>query len=253
MPELSPYRQLANGNKALAVVNDDGTTISGGGGSSSAVLQITDTDDTTELPVGGSANVAVPTRRTTAAGVAMGEAANPDVVHGPAAAGELATGNPVPMGGTDGTNRVEAQFEATTGGLKIWDSSKRNAADDRVSAVHDTAAIGNAGTLLVPKFAAIAAATSGNNTLLAAVTSKKIRVLSLFLVAGAAGNIYFTSATGGTVIFGGSTNKIQLAANGGFVLPFSPVGWFETVAGELLAMNASSTGPFSGGFCYVEV
>jgi len=103
------------------------------------------------------------------------------------------------------------------------------------------------------KYAAIAAATSGNNTLLAAVTGKRIRVLALFVQPGAAGNIYFTSATSGTVIFGGSTNKINLGANGGFVLPFNPAGWFQTAAGELLCMNASSTGPFSGGFVYQEI
>ena len=75
--------------------------------------------------------------------------------------------------------------------------------------------------------------------------------LALAIVAGAAGNIYFQSAAAGAVIFGGSTNLIKLAANGGFVLPFSPVGWFETDAGELLNLNASSTGPFSGGLAYI--
>ena len=109
------------------------------------------------------------------------------------------------------------------------------------------------GGALVPKFAAIAAATANDNTLVAAVTGKKIRVLALAVIAGAAGNIYFQSAAAGTVLFGGSTNTINLPANGGFVLPFNPLGWFETVAGELLNMNASSTGPFSGGLVYVEV
>ena len=110
------------------------------------------------------------------------------------------------------------------------------------------------GKKLVPKFAAIAAATAGDNTLVAALTGgKKIRVLALWLVAGAAGNVYFTSGAGGTVIAGGSTNKINLAANGGFVLPFSPTGWFETEANKLLNMNASSTGPFGGGLVYIEV
>ena len=103
------------------------------------------------------------------------------------------------------------------------------------------------------KYAAIAAATSGANTLLAAVSGKRIRVLALMIVAGAAGNIYFTSAAAGAVIFGGSTNKINLPANGGFVLPFNPAGWFETVADELLNLNASSTGPFSGGLVYQEL
>jgi hypothetical protein len=109
-------------------------------------------------------------------------------------------------------------------------------------------------TQVTPKFSAIAAATSGDNTLVTNPNAgKKIRVLALMLVAGAAGNIYFTSDAGGTVIFGGSTNKINLAANGGFVLPFNPVGWFETAADANVVMNASSTGPFSGGLVYIEV
>lgn len=103
------------------------------------------------------------------------------------------------------------------------------------------------------KYASTAAATTGDNTLVAAVSSKKIRVLALAIIAGTAGNIYFTSGVGGTVIFGGSTNKIALAANGGFVLPFNAAGWFETAASALLNLNASSVGPFSGGIVYEEV
>lgn len=123
-----------------------------------------------------------------------------------------------------------------------------------VLASMETGTMYNGTTALTPKFAAIAASTSGDNTLVAAVASKKIRVLAMALVAGAAGNIYFTSAAAGTVIFGGSTNKIQLAANGGFVLPFCQVGWFENSSvNQALIMNASSTGPFSGGLVYVEV
>lgn len=102
-------------------------------------------------------------------------------------------------------------------------------------------------------FQPIAAATSGDNTLLAAVAGYKIRIMQMMLVAGAAGNIYFQSAAAGDVIFGGDTNKIVLAQSTGFVLPFSPLGWFETDASELLNMNASSTGPFSGGFVYTLV
>jgi hypothetical protein len=123
----------------------------------------------------------------------------------------------------------------------------------KVAAFQQTDLMMSGVTQLTPKFAAIAAATSGNNTLVTNPNAgKKIRILAIMVIAGAAGNIYFTSDTG-TVIFGGSTNKIQLAANGGFVLPFSPVGWFETAADADLTMNASSTGPFSGGVVYVEV
>lgn len=118
----------------------------------------------------------------------------------------------------------------------------------------ESASMRASGVALTPKFAAIAAATSGDNSLVAAVSAKKIRVLAMFILAGAAGNIYFTSAASGTVIFGGSTNKICLATNTGFVLPFNPLGWFENSStNQALVMNASSTGPFSGGLVYVEV
>ena len=98
---------------------------------------------------------------------------------------------------------------------------------------------------------AIAASTSGDNVLLAGVAGKKIRVTSLSIVAGAAGNVYFTTDPAGAPIWGGSTNKINLATNQQYTLPFNEAGWFETVAGDDLVMNASSTGPFSGGFTYV--
>jgi hypothetical protein len=102
--------------------------------------------------------------------------------------------------------------------------------------------------------AAVAAATSGNNTL---VTNSngglKVRVFALTLVAAGAVNLYFTSDAGGSVIFGGSTNKINLAANGGFVLPFNPAGWFETSADHDVVMNLSGAVAVSGGIVYAEV
>ena len=125
---------------------------------------------------------------------------------------------------------------------------------DTVSAAIATDAIMSGTTALTPKFAAIAAANSGNNTLVAAVASKKIRVLSIMGIAAGAVSMYFTSGAGGTVIFGGSTNKIALASNGGFVLPFNPVGWFENSStNQALVLNLSSAVAFSGGLVYVEV
>lgn len=152
----------------------------------------------------------------------------------------------------------EALSTNATGALRVTiDSygtgSAATATTDSITVKLATDAIQNGLVALTPKFAAIAAATSGNNSLVALVSSKKIRVLSLMLFAGAAGDIYFTSNSGGTVIFGGSANKIKLAANQGFVLDFSPVGWMETASGEALFLNTSSTGPFSGGLTYIEV
>lgn len=118
-----------------------------------------------------------------------------------------------------------------------------------VQAVLDTAAIGNAGALLTPKFAAIAASASGNNTLLAAVTSKKIRVLALYLVSNGTVNVKFQSGAGGTDL----TGLAYLVVNTGFVLPFNPVGWFETASNTLLNANLSAAIAVGGSLVYVEV
>jgi len=123
----------------------------------------------------------------------------------------------------------------------------------KVSSGGDTSTIYNGITALTPKFVAISASTSGDNTLVSAVSGKKIRVLALSAVVSAATNIYFTSGAGGTVIFGGSTNKINIAANSGLVLGFNPVGWFETASGQALVVNLSAGNSFSGGLVYIEV
>jgi len=110
-----------------------------------------------------------------------------------------------------------------------------------------------AGTEYTVKRLAIAAASSGENTLVGAVSSKKIRVLSLAVIAAGAVNLYFNNATDGAV-FGGSTNKINLPANGGFVLPHNPHGWFQTgTNNEALRVNLSGAVVVSGGLTYVEV
>jgi hypothetical protein len=44
-----------------------------------------------------------------------------------------------------------------------------------------------------------------------------------------------------------------LAANGGFTLPFSPVGWFETVASELLNLELAGGTTVDGVLAYTEV
>jgi len=105
-------------------------------------------------------------------------------------------------------------------------------------------------TAVTPKFAAIAASSSGNNTILAAVTSKKIRVLSLELMAAGAVNAKFQSGAGGTDLTG---LKYLDAAGAGIVLPFNPIGWFETASGALLNLNLSGAVAVGGSFTYLEI
>lgn len=106
-----------------------------------------------------------------------------------------------------------------------------------------------AGSPVTVKFAVIDAATSGDNTLLAAVTSKKIRVLSAFLVAAGTVNVRFESGTGGTAL----TGQMNLVANTGFVLPYNPNGWFETASNTLLNLELSAAVSVDGCLTYIEV
>ena len=97
--------------------------------------------------------------------------------------------------------------------------------------------------------AVIAAASSGDNTVVAAVAGKKIRVLGFFLVASAAVTARFESSAGGDAL----TGQMQLGANGDLAPGFNPLGWFETVAGELLNLELSGAVPVDGALAYVLV
>lgn len=111
----------------------------------------------------------------------------------------------------------------------------------------DSTSLQVGGAAVAPKFAAITASASGNTSVVAAVTGKKIRVISVWVVANAAVNVKFQSATTD------KTGLAYLAVNGGFVLPFSPVGHFETASGEALNINLSAAVAVGGSVTYVEV
>jgi hypothetical protein len=99
------------------------------------------------------------------------------------------------------------------------------------------------------KYAIIDAATSGDNTLVAGVTSRKIRVLSAFLMSSGTVTARFESGASGTAL----TGQVQLIAQTGFVLPFNPAGWFETAAGVLLNLELSGAVSVDGSLTYIEV
>lgn len=105
------------------------------------------------------------------------------------------------------------------------------------------------GTVVTPKFAAIAASTSGNNTLIAAVTSKKIRVLAVAFMANGTVNAKFQSGAGGTDLSG----LFYMVANTGAALPYNPAGWFETASNTLLNLNLSAAIAVGGCITYIEV
>lgn len=119
----------------------------------------------------------------------------------------------------------------------------------KVVASDDVSSLYDGTTVLTPKFAAIAASSSGNNTLVAAVNPKKIRVLALSLISNGTVNVKFQTGAGGTDL----TGLYYLVANAGFVLPYNPTGWFETASNTLLNANLSGAVAVGGCLTYVEV
>ena len=104
--------------------------------------------------------------------------------------------------------------------------------------------------LSVPQYAVIAAASAGDNTLVAAVTGKKIRVLAAFLVAsGGANTVRFESGAAGTAL----TGLMDLGADGQLVLPLNGFGWFESASAVLLNLELSAATAVAGALVYQEV
>jgi hypothetical protein len=111
-------------------------------------------------------------------------------------------------------------------------------------------------TSVTVKYANIDTATSGNNAIVAAVASKKIKVVSLFLAASGAVDVYFNDGTANLL---GGTRKVKLdntgaVGSGGFVLQENLKGWFETAAvNRPLNLNLSAAIGVAGCLAYVEV
>lgn len=117
-----------------------------------------------------------------------------------------------------------------------------------VSSYLETSTIYDGTNALTPKFKTVAASSAGDNTLVAGVALKKIRVLTYMLSVSAAVNAKFQSSTAGDL-----TGLFYFAANSGATAGFCQVGHFETVAGEDLQLNLSGAVPVGGHLLYIEV
>lgn len=99
------------------------------------------------------------------------------------------------------------------------------------------------------KYAPIAASSNGNNTLVAAVTGKRIRVLAFSLDASGTANAKFQDGAGGTDLTGLFYGTVGLKQT----WPYNPHGWFQTTAGTLLNLNLSAGFAVGGCLVYEEV
>lgn len=151
-----------------------------------------------------------------------------------------ASGGSVPWPG-DGTNGAKVQVATAPVVGRTGDSISVAHMGDKL--MHNLTAVD-------PVPLAVAAGSSGNNTLLAAQgASNKIKVHQAILVANADVVVRFQSGAGGTAL----TGQMSLAAKSGFVLPFSPVGWFVTAANTLLNLELGGTVGVNGVLLYSVV
>lgn len=96
------------------------------------------------------------------------------------------------------------------------------------------------------QYAKIAATTSGNTTVVAAQSGKRIRVLAYNLISAGSVVVKFQSGAGGTDLTGAKT----LVESSGIVCPQGPDGWFQTEPGDLLNINLSASVTVGGEMVY---
>lgn len=148
--------------------------------------------------------------------------------------------------------RFEVGERLTVGQVPGWARNGSGGAQVNVSGMVDVGVDGGyvyfRGERYEVKRASLSAPSSGNNTVVAAVTGKRLAVVSAFLVATAAVSAQFRS--GATTAL---TGAMALAANGGLVLGGPGVPWLVTASGEALTLNLSGAVAVNGAVVYAEV
>lgn len=100
---------------------------------------------------------------------------------------------------------------------------------------------------VTPKFAIISESNSGSNEVVAAVTGKKIRILSYAFVSSGTVNAKWQSASNDI------SGLMYFIANTGISAGYNPKGHFQTAAGEALNLNLSGSVAVGGHITYIEV
>lgn len=149
--------------------------------------------------------------------------------------------------GADGVNDGDV---SSTSPLPVTGAPLDNV-NDSIKSVDSTDKLMNGTTELTPKYAIIQESSSGNNAVVAAVASKKIRVLAYNFIANGTVNAKFQSDGGGTPV--DLTGLKYCVANVGICAPYNPKGWFESASGKSLDINLSAAVAIGGELVYVEV
>jgi hypothetical protein len=104
-------------------------------------------------------------------------------------------------------------------------------------------------TSLIPRYAAVAVSNSGDNTIVAAVPGKRILVLQYNVMANGTVNAKWKDGASADL-----TGLGYYVANTGKVVPFSPIGWMVTTAGNALILNLTAAIAVGGelGFALID-
>lgn len=147
-----------------------------------------------------------------------------------------------PITGADGVN--DGDVESTNPMPTVY----RAATTDTVTAKIATDAIQNGATALTVKYKPFNISASGANEVVAAVASKKIRVLAMTYESQDSAQYKWTDGSLGTDLSGLLESNVT-ATN----VHFCPIGWFETTAGNGLFITQSGATNIHGQVVYVEV
>lgn len=88
---------------------------------------------------------------------------------------------------------------------------------------------------LQTQYAFANAASSGLTIVVPAQAGQRIVVLQVCVITSNTNNVNFAGT-----ITGPLSATMPLASNGGFVLPYSELGWFQTAIGEDLQINMTA-------------
>lgn len=97
-------------------------------------------------------------------------------------------------------------------------------------------------------FGAISVSSSGDNTVIAAVPNRQIRVVKVAMVCAAAVVCTWKSSVSGAI-----SGPMSFATNGGISEPYTPVGIFQTAIGEGLVLNLTGAISVGGTLTYILV
>jgi hypothetical protein len=90
-------------------------------------------------------------------------------------------------------------------------------------------------TNLLAQYGFLTTSSSGATQLVAAVAGFRIIVSQVCVITSAPNSVQFSGTVAGNI-----SALFPLAANGGFVMPYSELGWMQTNIGDALIFNMSA-------------